>query len=159
MSISDNEDGSKASYLAPIGSNMASQLGLVFNTLLQVPTSEDTNPAIILYNPNNSSYCAIMLLNQDDLNFFETWGHLAINAERPTLAFIDGSIGIPDGHRVAHLYFSGLNGTLYSTHPFAVPNLTLNNTTDPTNPTAGQIYFNGTHFKGYNGTQWVQLDN
>jgi hypothetical protein len=29
----------------------------------------------------------------------------------------------------------------------------------PSSPAAGDIYFDGTHFKGYNGTAWKQLDN
>jgi hypothetical protein len=35
----------------------------------------------------------------------------------------------------------------------------LGKTTTPTSPVAGQIYFDGTHFQGYNGTTWKQLDN
>jgi hypothetical protein len=29
----------------------------------------------------------------------------------------------------------------------------------PSSPTAGQIYFDGSHFYGYNGSAWLQLDN
>lgn len=35
----------------------------------------------------------------------------------------------------------------------------MSSITEPTSPTAGQIYFNGTNFYGYNGTIWKQLDN
>jgi hypothetical protein len=29
----------------------------------------------------------------------------------------------------------------------------------PTSPGAGTIYFDGTHFQGWNGSAWKQLDN
>ena len=37
--------------------------------------------------------------------------------------------------------------------------LKMGTLTEPTSPIAGQIYFNGTNFFGYNGTIWKQLDN
>jgi len=38
------------------------------------------------------------------------------------------------------------------------PNVVLNATDTPTNPVAGQIYFDGIHFQGYDGSIWHQLD-
>lgn len=35
----------------------------------------------------------------------------------------------------------------------------LNNTTTPSTPATGTIYFDGTHFQGWNGSAWKQLDN
>lgn len=37
--------------------------------------------------------------------------------------------------------------------------LNLPSGTQPTSGAAGDIYFNGTHFYGFNGSAWVQLDN
>jgi len=37
--------------------------------------------------------------------------------------------------------------------------LRLREMTTPANPVAGQIYFDGTHFFGYDGSNWKQLDN
>jgi hypothetical protein len=45
------------------------------------------------------------------------------------------------------------NGVMYS------PSHILSSTTTPASPVAGQIYYNGTHFYGYNGSSWLQLDN
>ena len=39
------------------------------------------------------------------------------------------------------------------------PNVALSVTTVPATPVAGMIYFNGTNFKGYNGSTWKTLDN
>jgi|GEM_PF-6254416 len=41
----------------------------------------------------------------------------------------------------------------------ATPSVLLNSTTTPSSPVAGQIYFDGTHFQGYDGSNWKQLDN
>jgi len=38
-------------------------------------------------------------------------------------------------------------------------NIILDNITVPSSPVAGQIYFDGTNFFGYNGSAWIQLDN
>ena len=48
---------------------------------------------------------------------------------------------------------SGMSGTDTSA------NVVLKSTTTPSSPTAGQVYFDGTHFQGWNGTAWKQLDN
>lgn len=40
-----------------------------------------------------------------------------------------------------------------------VPALVLGSTTQPTSAQAGTIYFNGSHFYGFDGTNWKQLDN
>ncbi len=37
-------------------------------------------------------------------------------------------------------------------------NIILDSTTTPASPIAGQIYFNGSHFLGWNGSAWKQLD-
>jgi hypothetical protein len=42
---------------------------------------------------------------------------------------------------------------------FKAGNIILAYTTVPPSPVAGQIYFNGTNFFGYNGITWKQLDN
>ena len=39
------------------------------------------------------------------------------------------------------------------------PSITLIAETLPGSPVAGQIVFDGTHFQGYNGTAWKQIDN
>ena len=37
-------------------------------------------------------------------------------------------------------------------------NVVLSGTSTPSLPTPGQIYFDGTHFQGWNGTVWKQLE-
>jgi phosphate acetyltransferase len=52
---------------------------------------------------------------------------------------------------------SGLNNTVANT--VMVPAIVVASTTTPSSPQAGTIYFDGTHFYGYDGSNWKQLDN
>jgi hypothetical protein len=52
------------------------------------------------------------------------------------------------------------NSTVITTNEMTINSIVLNTYTLPSSGmTAGQIVFDGTHFYGYNGTIWKQLDN
>jgi len=61
------------------------------------------------------------------------------------LGFFDGKIGVGVVRPTTELDVEG--------------SVRLRETSTPDNPVAGQIYFDGTHFLGYDGSEWKQLDN
>ncbi len=61
------------------------------------------------------------------------------------LGFFDGKIGVGVVRPTTKLDIEG--------------SARLREMNTPANPVAGQIYFDGTHFFGYDGTTWKQLDN
>ncbi len=61
------------------------------------------------------------------------------------LGFFDGKIGVGVVRPTTELDVDG--------------SVRLRETDTPDNPVAGQIYFDGTHFFGYDGSEWKQLDN
>ena len=61
------------------------------------------------------------------------------------LGFFDGKIGVGITNPTTKLDVDG--------------SIRVREISTPSNPVAGQIYFNGTHFFGYDGSNWKQLDN
>jgi len=61
------------------------------------------------------------------------------------LVFFDGNIGVGVIRPTAELDVEG--------------SVRVRETEEPDNPQPGQIYFDGTHFFGYDGNVWKQLDN
>ena len=91
-------------------------------------------------------------------NYSVVSGNNNTNVASPNSLVLAGSVSSNSGVSNSALIACSNYTNNTTSNVLIVPRLVVYSN-DNTNPLPGMLYFDGTHFQGYNGSTWVQLDN